>query len=645
MPHSNQSRVAPHLRPLFYLVCLLTVIVALGASATKIPVSAQEIATQPAGLPNYRIAFLTSRHARTGIAIMNADGSEIHELVPQQDGIGAQGATVSPDGKQIAFESNREGKFYIYIANIDGSDVRRLTSEDTTETDAAWRPNGKQLAFVSHENGKSIIKVSDADGKNLRALTQPSDSNYAPKWSSKGNQIVFVSNRDIRNSYANQIYVMNADGSNQRRLSPRIKFNEGNPEWSADGRHIVFQSGRDGNWDIFIMNPDGSNARNLTKTATAETGPSWSPDSKQIIYSMDMDGLSQLFIMDVDGTHKRALVSNSNSNGSASFTPDGKQIIYTTSDYQANDIYIMAADGINQKRLTKINKSKSGLSASPNGKYIAFSQFNGNNNDLYILDIEKGTLTALTTDANVGSYSWSPDSASVAYSANLNGKRQSLIFVAKSDGTGITQLTDGTASEGSVIWSQDGQSLFFVSDRQNPKYEIYRMKPDGSAIKRLTNNPEGNYGPKLMPNGKTIVFTSRRIKNNPDLFVMDIAGGDQQRLAFFADMFDFKDYSFALGNHGFTPDSNSKGLAMKMIFDNSRGGIFLMDVDFFGWIKKRLVYADTQVDTPQFAPDGNSIWFSSFKSGKNQLYQMNTDGTNVTQITHDSDNSDFTFVR
>jgi TolB protein len=96
------------------------------------------------------------------------------------------------------------------------------------------------------------------------------DSN--PVWSPDGRRIAFESNW--------QLWVMNADGSGQLRLT-RTRTRNLAPSWSPDGRKIAFESKRDGQAEIYVMNPDGSGQRNLTRTrGWQERWSAWSPAQK-----------------------------------------------------------------------------------------------------------------------------------------------------------------------------------------------------------------------------------------------------------------------------------------------------------------------------------------------------------------------------
>jgi len=101
----------------------------------------------------------------------------------------------------------------------------------------------------------------------------------------KQTKIAFSSWRDGNG----EIYVMNTDGSEQKRLT-NSPNSDGSPCWSPDGKKIVFTSKRDGNIEIYVMNADGSEQRNLTNNPAIDAWPSWSPDGEKIAFNSGRDG-------------------------------------------------------------------------------------------------------------------------------------------------------------------------------------------------------------------------------------------------------------------------------------------------------------------------------------------------------------------
>ena len=110
-----------------------------------------------------------------------------------------------------------------------------------------------------------------ADGSNLCNLTNNEAYDAHPAWSPDGEKILFYSQR---NGYG-EIWVMDADCSNEPDNLTENAATDTEPAWSPDGQHIVFVSDREGNWDIYVMDADGSNIRPLTTNPGDDRNPTW----------------------------------------------------------------------------------------------------------------------------------------------------------------------------------------------------------------------------------------------------------------------------------------------------------------------------------------------------------------------------------
>ena len=192
-----------------------------------------------------------------------------------------------------------------------------------------------QITFVSHRDGNPEIYVMDADGDNQRRLTNNRHEDWNPSWSPDGKRIAFVSHRDghvIDGLPTHEIYVMDADGGNQQNLT-NDPNNDWEPSWSPDGKRIAFSSDReeDGNAEIYVMDADGGNQQNLTNNRHDDRNPSWSPDGKRIAFSSDRKGDLQnfeIYVMDTDGENQQRLTENRVSDDWPSWSPDGKRIAF-----------------------------------------------------------------------------------------------------------------------------------------------------------------------------------------------------------------------------------------------------------------------------------------------------------------------------
>ena len=296
---------------------------------------------------------------------------------------------------QIAFVSERDGNPEIYVMNADGKNQRRLTNNRAEDWSPSWSPDGKRIAFISDRDGHprrripglftSEIYVMDADGGNQQNLTNHPSDDRSPSWSPDGTCIVFQSDRDNDRGHNIEIYVMDADGSNQINLTNNLTSDE-DPSWSPDGKRIVFSAQREGHvvhnldiiYEIYVMDADGGNQQRLTENRNNDWNPVWSPDGKRIAFMADRKGDAikfDIYVMDADGGNQQKLTNHRAWDGSPSWSPDGKRIVFNSNRDGKSEIYVMDTDGGNLQNLTNNPDSDFGpawlntpFSVSPTGK-------------------------------------------------------------------------------------------------------------------------------------------------------------------------------------------------------------------------------------------------------------------------------------
>ena len=227
---------------------------------------------QPDISPDGRqIVFCSTRITDTNpegdleIFVMDADGSKVRQLTFNGAGINDAWPRWSPNGKQIVFHSNVAGNFEIYLINADGSGLTRVTEYPGVDQFPEWSPNGKQLA-ISRD---AEIYLINTDGTMPVRLTEHAATDQMASWSPNGNRIAFMSMRD---GYCS-VYVMDSDGNFPTNLTlkpdgiPNNQFCSRAPAWSRNGQQIYFSSFRpetDLFENIFVMNADGSDVTRLT---------------------------------------------------------------------------------------------------------------------------------------------------------------------------------------------------------------------------------------------------------------------------------------------------------------------------------------------------------------------------------------------
>jgi len=235
---------------------------------------------------------------------MRADGSHVRRLTsrkgPEFD------STWSPDGTRIAYRDSRRGindDDEIYVMNADGSGQRNLTRNRANDWGPAWSPDGSLIAFNSDRDLLPQLYVVRPDGSHLRRLTEI-EAEY-PACSPDGKRIAFMSMRpDARGSDPNyDVFVVNADGSGLRPLTD-WPGEDGWPAWSRDGRLIAFTTSHDDHgqsgdvgpyFDIWVMIADGSGKRRLSPNFGMF--PVWSPDGSFVMFAGDL-----LWVVRADGS-------------------------------------------------------------------------------------------------------------------------------------------------------------------------------------------------------------------------------------------------------------------------------------------------------------------------------------------------------
>jgi TolB protein len=246
------------------------------------------------------------------------------------------GADWSHSRELIGFQSNRLGGTtpQIFVMNLDGTEQRLLMNVAGGAAFPNFSHSGNELCFHSQTAPRRDIYIANVHGDGLTNLTSPgqipgqpgaSGDNFRCDWSPKSNAIAFTSNRhDPAGTLAadrnDEIYVMNADGSDTVRLTGGLGRRpspgaDANPAWSPQGDRIAFESNRTGRPEIWVMDADGSNQVRLTNfdddavnpSNITVTKPTWSPTGDRIAFHRRVGvsgqrGHPEVYTMNADGS-------------------------------------------------------------------------------------------------------------------------------------------------------------------------------------------------------------------------------------------------------------------------------------------------------------------------------------------------------
>ncbi|HJQ34456.1 MAG TPA: hypothetical protein VJ866_19910 [Pyrinomonadaceae bacterium] len=327
-----------------------------------------------------------------------------------------------------------------------------------------------------------------------RTSAQQTSTQQAPaKQQSPNGKIVFQSTQG-GDGFINDIFVMDADGKHQTRLTDTPTFDEVVPVWSPAGNQIVFQTDRGGNgYELYLMNADGSSQRPLRSAANGGpvTGSSveWSPDGTRIAYSDGHD----VYVIEVvapgggDSTAAPFSVSAekaaTTSDIEAAWSPSGHQLVVRNAIPNCSgctDLYTVNADS-SPGRVHLATGPGFDVHArwSPSGTLVAYEGDRGGRG-IYVTNADgTGAETKVSGAAgSFGTVEWAPDGTRLAFKSANSG-----VYVVNPDGSGLTLLTDLPADGGGdIFWSPDGAKVAFHNSGGST-VDLYVVASDGSSRK------------------------------------------------------------------------------------------------------------------------------------------------------------------
>ena len=330
--------------------------------------------------------------------------SNIRQLT--YDGKRAGEGYFSEDGNALIFQSERESDnpFYqIYLLNLLTGDTHRVSTGIGKTTCAFFRPGTDEVLYAStHHDAFAKAKQEEElkfrasgeerryswdydeamdifsanrDGSDLKQLTDAPGYDAEASYSPDGKRIVFCSLRDtypksqlspkdlkqleVDPSYFGEIYIMNADGSDQIRLTDAPGY-DGGPFFTPDGQHIVWRHFTpDGSQaDIYTMRIDGSDVQRLTNFDSMSWAPYFHPSGAYVIFASNKLGFSnfELYLVDARGRHQPVRVTTTDGfDGLPVFSPDGNRLCWTSNRNSQEVSQLYLADWNHQAALEAIS--------------------------------------------------------------------------------------------------------------------------------------------------------------------------------------------------------------------------------------------------------------------------------------------------
>ncbi len=411
-----------------------------------------------------------------------------------------------------------------------GGTAKRLTEDFLEALRPRWSPDGRTIAVQGYADGMWRIWLLSPDGKTRRVLTEGPYDAMHPAWSPDGKSVAFVSDR----AGADEIWAIDvADGA----LRQLTHENGGvaDPAWSPDGSEVAFT-----HWDKLRIVTVATGATTTVPlpvdAARRPTGPAWSPDGRSLAFVGFGAQTGRLMVTDREGHARRiGTLDNAFSFAPTWIAPD--RLLYTANgkirtiglDGQGETVLPFTADlklrraGYTRKvydfddQTSKPVKGLVGPALSPDGKAVVVKALN----DLWLIPTDGGAARKLTDDmAYEVDPVWSPDGRSIAFASDRAGNTHLFVMDVA---TGATrQVTFETGAQTSPAWSPTGDRLAY----QTQDGETRTLNLASGETKPLIPAVDAPSRPSWSADGKTIVVTAASERRNRILAV-DVATGRQ----------------------------------------------------------------------------------------------------------------------
>jgi TolB protein len=301
----------------------------------------------------------------------------------------------------------------------------------------------------------------------LRQLTSGVDNAAEAYFSADGRRIIFQATRDGRS--CDQQYVMNADGTDVRRVSNGTGKTTCGYFFDGD-RKILFSS-----------------------THAADTACPPRPDpSRGYVWGLDP---FDIYVAGADGGDPKRLTRYGVYTAEGTVSPDGRTIVFTSLKDGDLDIYTMRTDGSELRRLTTTPGYDGGAFFSPDGTKIVYRAYHPT------------------------------DSALVQYRALLAQRlvrpSRMEIWTMNADGTDQRQITNLGGANFAPIYTPDGRRIIFSSNHRNPRgpqaqnFDLFLINPDGTGLEQVTTSPLFDGFPMFSPDGRSLIWASNRHATKP----------------------------------------------------------------------------------------------------------------------------------
>lgn len=292
--------------------------------------------------PSGTIAFM-----REGkVWLVDVDGKNERALTPELMYKADRPLTWSPDGKTLLYWSHSKVGWDIWATDPQGKQPRNLTKTTSGGCRSArFSPDGKRIAFMRDD--PQGVYVMDADGSNQRQLSKKGHRDAAPEWSPDGKRLVCVDYEELgRGEFAVVLFMLDVETGAETRLAEGAN----DPSWSRDGKRIICVApGR--TLDICQIDVTTKEIVNLTNNRDVDSEPRVSSDGSLIAFLSHHGDQGMLRVMDDQGKNVRLLASLKGRTWEYSWSPDSKWLVYSCGEKGKEELFIVSVQGGNPRKL------------------------------------------------------------------------------------------------------------------------------------------------------------------------------------------------------------------------------------------------------------------------------------------------------
>ena len=421
---------------------------------------------------------------------------------------------------------------------------------------------------------------------------------------------------------------------------------ESSPSFSPDGMQVAFawNGEKQDNWDIYVKQIGVEPPYRLTNDPATDYSPAWSPDGRLIAFLRDLSpGKTAIMLIPQRGGSERTLAEVRSPQGNPynaflSWTPDSKWLVASTSaaGQHGGGLHLYSTETGEERPLTNPPMEEIGDTApavSPDGRTLVFSRVSPDffNVTLWLLHLGEGYKPLGKEEkiqtgnmTNIGA-AWLPDGSEFVFSSGT-GTNFGLWRMAVSSGAIPKKINLDASNAFAPAISRLGNRLAFASEKYD--LNIWRIDLKGPGQKpglpfRLIASTQIENYPTFSPDGRRIAFMSDR-SGTQEIWVCDSDGSKAAQLTSFG----------GAAIYGPSWSSDSQNIALTVAQKGMKEDIYVVSAN--GGVPRRLTTHPAEDKWPDWSHDGKWIYFSSTRSGREEIWKMPSSGGEATQITRNS---------